>query len=135
PQDLFDNSQNLDHRENDTEKEIWPDRFGRDRLTWYGIERKAERQRDVFESRFDNFLRSSGYQDVGVYRQGLEITERNQIFWRDGELYRAGASLTLPYTTTGEWAVEGGYFVAVGDAALRQSLADADGLENGAQLV
>ncbi len=80
PQDLFDNSQNLDHRENDTEKEIWPDRFGRDRLTWYGIERKAERQRDVFESRFDNFLRSSGYQDVGVYRQGLEITERNQIF-------------------------------------------------------
>ncbi|MGN5537814.1 hypothetical protein [Alcaligenes sp. Lyrl_28] len=135
PQDLFDNSQNLDHRENDTEKEIWPDRFGRDRLTWYGIERKAERQRDVLESRFDNFLRSSGYQDVGVYRQGLEITERNQIFWRDGELYRAGASLTLPYTTTGEWAVEGGYFVAVGDAALRQSLADADGLENGAQLV
>lgn len=144
PQDLYDNSQNLDHRENDREHEIWPDRFGENRLTWFGVERNAERQRSSIqeradeqnadiqtrsdaqqtqiEARFSEFLRSSGYADIGDYGPGLEITERNQIFWRDGELYRAGAALQLPYTTTGDWGQEGSQFVAVGDAALRQDL-------------
>lgn len=60
---------------------------------------------------------------IGDYAAGLEITARNQIFWRDGELYRAGAVLELPYTTTGDWGSEEGLFVAVGDQALRQELA------------
>src|SRR5699024_1749122 len=78
------------------------------------------------EQDFQQFLLDSGYQNIGDYGPGLEITARNQIFWRDGELYRAGASLELPYTTTGDWGDEEGLFVAVGDAALRQELANPD---------
>src|SRR5699024_10799942 len=83
--------------------------------TWWGMEQD-----------FQQFLLDSGYQNIGDYGQGLEITARNQIFWRDGELYRAGAALELPYTTTGDWGEEESLFVAVGDAALRQELANPD---------
>lgn len=75
---------------------------------------------------FQQFLLESGYQDIGDYAAGLVITARNQIFQKDGELWRAGAGLTLPYTTTGDWATEGSSFVSVGDAALRLDLADPD---------
>ena len=79
------------------------------------------------EQRFRQFLLSSGYQLIGDYGPGLLITELNQIFAKDGELYRAGAALVLPYLTTGVWANESAKFVSVGDAALRQELARADG--------
>ncbi|WP_204246499.1 hypothetical protein, partial [Bordetella trematum] len=79
--------------------------------------------------KFENFILSSGYQDIGDYGPGLQITERNQVFWKGGELYRAGASLPLPYVTTGDWASESASFVAVGDAALRQQLASDTGAE------
>ena len=79
------------------------------------------------EQRFRQFLLSSGYQLIGDYGPGLLITELNQIFAKDGELYRAGAALVLPYLTTGVWANESAKFVSVGDAALRQDLARPDG--------
>ncbi|WP_374697281.1 hypothetical protein LQZ44_11920 [Alcaligenes nematophilus] len=41
PQDLFDNSQNIDHAANDLATHYWDDRFGRPRLTWAGIEDRA----------------------------------------------------------------------------------------------
>src|SRR5690554_4185377 len=113
PRDLYDNAENLDEAVNTRTAESWGDRFGVARKTWWGMEQG-----------FQQFLLDSGYQDIGDYAAGLEITERNQIFWRDGELYRAGASLNLPYTTMGDWGEEEGLFVAVGDAALRQDLAD-----------
>lgn len=87
---------------------------------------------DNMEEDFQNFLLNSGYQDLGDYEAGLEITARNQIFRKDGELYRAGAALELPYTTTGDWSTERDLFVSVGDAALRQELSDPAA---GAQLV
>src|SRR5699024_10610785 len=95
--------------------ESWDDRFGVARKTWWGMEQD-----------FQDFLINSGYEQIGDYGPGLEITARNQVFWRDGELSRAGASLELPYTTTGDWGGEEGLFVAVGDAALRQELANPD---------
>ncbi|MDF2860332.1 MAG: Pectate lyase superfamily protein [Achromobacter mucicolens] len=79
------------------------------------------------EQQFEQFLLASGYQDLGEYAAGLNITARNQIFSRAGELWRANAALTLPYTTTGNWGSEGGNFVAVGDAVLRQQLAESGG--------
>lgn len=79
------------------------------------------------EAEFQDFLLSSGYQDLGDYAAGMEITGRNQVFRRDGELWRASPSVDLPYTTTGDWGVEGGNFVSVGDAALRQELGAASG--------
>ncbi|WP_447988342.1 hypothetical protein [Achromobacter spanius] len=84
---------------------------------------------------FQQFLLSSGYEDLGDYVPGIEITGRNQVFRRDGELWRASATLNLPYTTTGDWGVEGGNFVSVGDAALRQDLATASPGESGAAIV
>ncbi|MDK6203300.1 glycosyl hydrolase family 28-related protein [Oligella urethralis] len=121
PRDLYDNAENLDTAVNTRTAESWGDRLGAVRKTWWGMEQD-----------FRNFLISSGYQDIGDYAAGLEITARNQIFWRDGELYRAGASLALPYTTTGDWATEGDLFASVGDAALRQELGSPN---HGASLV
>lgn len=124
PRDLYDNAENLDEAVNTRTAESWDDRFGVARKTWYGMEQD-----------FQQFLIDSGYVNVGDYGPGLEITERNQIFWRDGELYRAGAVLELPYTTTGDWGAEEGLFVAVGDQALRQQLADASDPRSGAAMI
>jgi hypothetical protein len=68
-------------------------------------------------------LSSLGYSLVGDYAAGIEITNYNQIV-RDssGEFWRVSGSTALPYTTTGAGLPEGGAFVAVGDAALRQEL-------------
>lgn len=110
--DLYDNAENFDSAVNDRAIEHWNDRLGRARLSWHGM-----------EEAFQRFLVSSGYQDLGEYAAGLEITTRNQIFRKDGELWRASGSLDLPYTTSGDWGSEGSSFVSVGDAALRQQLA------------
>ena len=124
PRDLYDNAENLDEAVNTRTAESWDDRFGVARKTWHGMEQD-----------FQQFLINSGYEDIGDYGPGLEITARNQIFWRDGELYRASAELELPYTTTGDWGAEEGLFVAVGDAALRQELATGVGSGKGGLLV
>lgn len=84
---------------------------------------------------FQQFLLESGYQDIGDYAAGLVITARNQIFQKDGELWRAGAGLTLPYTTTGNWGTEGSSFVSIGDAVLRQDLLSSTETDKGAALV
>jgi hypothetical protein len=119
PRDLYDNAENLDTLVNSPDKVSHKDRLGVERKSWHGIEED-----------FQRFLLESGYHDIGTYAAGLEITARNQIFLRSGEYYRAAASLTLPYTTTGDWATEGSDFVSVGDATLRQELA-----ANGSTLV
>lgn len=63
-----------------------------------------------------------GYQFVGDYAPGIEITEYNQLIRSDGEFWRLSASENLPYTTTGAGMPEDGAFVAVGDATLRQEI-------------
>lgn len=84
---------------------------------------------------FQQFLLDSGYQLIGDYAAGLNITALNQVFNKDGELYRASAELALPYVTTGVWADESSKFVSVGDAMLRQDLADPVAPGNGAAMV
>lgn len=113
PRDLYDNAENLDELVNSESKLSHPDRLGVPRKTWYGM-----------EADFQAFLQSSGYQDLGDYAPGIEITARNQIIRADGELWRISASIELPYTTTGDWAADSGDFVAMGDAVLRQDLAN-----------
>ena len=72
-----------------------------------------------------------GYTGTGVdgeienYTAGIELTEYTQIVRDGGEFWRASASTTLPYTLTGAGVPEGGTLVSVGDAALRQELANA----------
>lgn len=114
--DLYDNAENFDSAVNDRTAEHWNDRLGARRLSWHGL-----------EEAFQRFLLNSGYEDLGEYAAGIEISSRNQIFRKDGELWRANASLDLPYTTSGDWAGESASFVSVGDAALRQELSTAGG--------
>ena len=123
PRDLYDNAQNMDNLGNGTAPS-YPDRLGVERKSWAGMEQD-----------FDEFLASSGYQFLGDYSSSIEATAYNQIIREAGEFWRAAASATLPYTTTGAGMPEGGAFVSVGDAVLRQELAGnpADGL--GAALV
>ena len=114
--DLYDNAQNLDNLVNGPAFS-YSDRFGVARKSWAGMEED-----------FQEFLVNSGYEFIGDYDSGpLNITARNQIFTKDGEFWRADAALVLPYTTVENWAVDQTNFVSVGDAALRQELAQPDG--------
>jgi len=117
PRDLFDNSGNLDLAVNGTFL-TWLDRTGKTRVTLFGM-----------EHRFEQFLIASGYQFVGDYDADgqITLTERNQIFSKDGEFWRVNASTSLPFTTSGAWAMDIAHMVSVGDAALRQELSGASG--------
>lgn len=141
--DLYDNAENLDTLVNDKTKEAHPDRLGVERKTWHGMEAEFNsdqlyRENEFIASqedrqnRFDNFIASSGYQFLGDYAAGIEITEYNQLV-RDanGEFWRVSGQVELPYTTTGTGLPENDAFVTVGDAALRQELA----IPGGAALV
>ena len=122
--DLYDNAGNLDHAANDRQSRTWIDRLGKDRKTLWGMEQD-----------FQDFLLRSGYENIGDYGPGLEITAYNQVFRYNNELYRAGPDIDLPDTTTGAWGDEGALFLAAGDGVLRQELADTTDPENGAAMV
>ncbi len=148
PRDLVDNAAILDRWVNDQTITQWRDRFGVQRLTWNGMEvafqqaqsdrqdafdaEQAEHQADFDaaqaqrESDFNAFLLASGYQFIGDYDTDgpLTITQVNQIFSKDGEFWRAGAALMLPYTTVNDWATDEANFVSVGDASLRQDISN-----------
>lgn len=88
------------------------------------------------QQRFNLLLANSGYEYLADYAAGIEITEYNQVL-RDtaGELWRAAATTTLPYTTDGAGLPESGAFVAVGDADIRNDLAAGVGAGKGGLLV
>lgn len=140
PRDLSDNAENLDRFANGTDP-AYNDRLSKSRKSLAGMESDFASDQASRATTFANFLASSGYVGTGTggaiedYAGGIEITEYNQIIRESGEFYRAKASLSLPYTTTGTWI--GGdetRFVAVGDAALRQEIGSgifrADSLAN-----
>ena len=64
---------------------------------------------------------------VADYAAGIEITQYNQLV-RDenGEFWRVSGQVELPYVTTGAGIPEDDALVPVGDAVLRQDLADPD---------
>ena len=100
--DLYDNAENFDRAVNQMTPR-WTDRFGVSRRSWAGM---------------------AAYVDLGDYVADLLITGYNEIFRHEGEFYRAGVATALPYTTTGSWSEDGPYFVPIGDAALRQDIAE-----------
>jgi len=114
--DLYDNAQGLDRATNDCVNKQWTDRFGKPRKTWWGM-----------ESDFQEFLLNSGFEIIGDYGAGLNITAFNQIFRKDGEFYRLSAEIDIPYTTNGNWTEENNRFVSVGDAVLRSELSAVNG--------
>ncbi len=105
PRDLYDNAQNLDTAMN-TAATTWTDRLGNARQSWAG---------------------ATGYQQLGDYAAGIQVTTYNQVIRASGEYWRAAAGTVLPYTTTGAGMPESGKFVSVGDAILRADLVDGDG--------
>src|SRR5690554_254901 len=146
--DFQDNVKNLDLAVN-SQEDSWEDRFRVDRMTLSSMERAftdAQGQRsaefeadqayregafdsaqDSRETRFNDFIASSGYQFVGDYGPGIEITEYNQLI-RDsnGEFWRVSGQVDLPYVTTGAGIPEDDALVPAGDAVLRQDLANPD---------
>lgn len=114
---LYNNASNLDDAVNG-EFVTWTDRFGRVRKSWAGIEQD-----------FASFLLASGYEFMGDYDGPGEITftRGNQIMSKDGEYWRPGPALVLPYTTVNNWIVDQPKFVATGDASLRAALAASNG--------
>lgn len=130
PRDLFDNSANMDLAANG-DAPTWIDRKGRVRKSFSGMELDFASAQAGREQSFQDFLLSSGYIDIGDYGPLLQISLRNQVFRKGGEYYRIAAPVELPYTTTGDWESEKGFFVQAGDAVLRQDLAE----ETGAELV
>ncbi len=137
PRDLYDNAENLDKLVNGADP-FYADRLGKLRESWAGMESSftnaQEGRENTFtlsqadkESRFQAFLESSGYIDIGPYAAGVEFTARNQYVAVDGQFYRPAAGTALPYTATGDWATESGSFVLLGDDVLRQELASAAG--------
>lgn len=138
PKDLYDNAQVLDKLVVGTDPMV-TDRLGDQRISWAGMEydftnaqegRDAEFNADqaARQEAFDTFLESSGFSSLGDYGPGLNFTQRNQYMVRDGYAYRPADSTTLPYTTTGNWALESSKFVLFSqDDVLRQDLAAPDG--------
>lgn len=79
------------------------------------------------QAQYDAFEQGAALYVIGDYAAGLVISAYNQIFRKDGEFYRAAASLDLSYTLTGNWVTESVKFVSVGDDVLRQELASSTG--------
>lgn len=116
PKDLSDNASNFDEAMN-SPSPAFIDRFGDRRETYAG-----------FQQLYRQMLEQQGYVYTNPlnYAAGIVISLPNQIFLKDGEYYRAGPNLELPYTTTGNWASESVNFVSAGDAVLRSDLASND---------
>ncbi|KCB52821.1 hypothetical protein L537_3355 [Bordetella hinzii 1277] len=112
----------LEHFVNDPAPGYVPTRLGGSKPNYERLVADFRTLTADMEDQFQAFLLSSGYQDLGDYAAGLQIQSRNQVFRKNDELYRASASLDLPYVTTGDWGVEVDLFVSVGDGALRQQL-------------
>lgn len=135
PRDLYDNAGNLDKFVNG-DAPFYPDRLGKQRKSWSGIEddfsRAQEGREAAFqqvqsgrEVAFQEFLESSGFYRLGDYGSGLEFTARNQYLIRDGYAYRVANATTLPYVTTGNWALESEKFSLFSqDDILRQDLSN-----------
>lgn len=136
--DLYDNAENFDHLSNDQVNELWKDRFGFDRLTWHGIEK-----------RYQEKLASMGWKLMDSFQDGANLTQSDQALrWKlpdgDGEYYRWNGTLPVTIPENSTPASTGGVYdpvlnpdgkwVGIGDSSLRGDLASHD-LGSGASLV
>lgn len=85
---------------------------------------KADQNLVDMQAQYDAFEQGASLVVIGDYAAGLVVDAYNKVFRKDGEFYRAKAALTLPYPLNGAWAVDAPNFVSVGDAVLRQELAN-----------
>lgn len=146
PKDVTDNAKFFDHFLNGSSP-IYKDRLGGHRKSIAGMEQEfgiaqtsrenefSHGQREK-EHRFQEFLNASGYEQLGDYDHGpISVTNRNQIFAKEGEFWRASPFLVLPYSTLNDWSIDHSKFSPIGDATIRQELADRFDPTKGAAIV
>lgn len=95
----------------------------------------TNRTLDGLEKLYTDKIESLGYQQMGDYATGINITARDQIVFYDGSWYMYRGE--LPHVTTGATLPEdggiwsdtnpNGSWVDVGDASLRSELENGDG--------
>lgn len=113
PRVLYNNAENEDLFMNDTVNEFFVDRppFRRNRFTLHGMEQK-----------YNRLLASFGFTYAGEYVAGLIITSHQQYVEVDGQPYILKSTVPVPYTVTGNWAMESVNFKLAGDELLRAQL-------------
>ena len=136
PRDLDDNATVLDQLVNSVVPSV-PDRLLVPRKTWHGMESEFNADQTQRESEFNNLMLTLGFEYIGDYDAPGELTFTlyNQMMRKDGEYWKPSASLVLPYTTVNNWAVDQPKFVSIGDAVLRQDLANSDDPTKGTDLL
>lgn len=121
--DLYDNAENLDHLVNDQVTGSYPDRFGEQRKTWYGIEKSANQA-----------ILNYGYITKKSFEIGATLDTPNTVLqWEsNGEFYRWDGDWSQPKvvpagsTPDSTGGIGAGKWVGVGDASLRADLASPD---------
>lgn len=127
PRDLYDNAGIFDKFSNG-EQPFYPNRFGQQGLSLSGMRQDFQNSQDGREEEFQQFLASSGFSWLGDYAAGLTFTNRSQYFTRDNLSYRLAPGASLPYLTTGNWALEQSNFVLFpNEDVLRQDLGSPSG--------
>lgn len=124
PRDLYDNATNFDNYSVGPDP-FYPNRFGVQKLSIEGQQQAFESAQTGRQTAFEQFLADSAFIYIGDYGAGLNFTSRTQYMIRDGVAYRVSPGTTVPYTTTGNWAIEVTNFTPMPlDDVLRQDLAD-----------
>ncbi|QYC51789.1 tail spike protein [Proteus phage vB_PmiS_PM-CJR] len=98
-------------------------------------EKVTNRTLDGLEDLYQDALSNIGYQQMGDFEQGINITGRNQIVFENGSWYIYRGD--LPHVTTGAslaedggvWSEENpnGQWVNVGQAGIKEELASSNG--------
>lgn len=119
--------------------EWYVDRFGQKHYTIEGLKALFDARLDEWNTIFQQFLESSGYEFLGDYEDGpLTFTSRNQYIRYDGQYWKLNAATDIPFTTTGtdatSWASDVTHFALIDGDTLRQELASS-ATNNGADLV
>ncbi|MDV0593217.1 MULTISPECIES: glycosyl hydrolase family 28-related protein [unclassified Enterobacter] len=108
--------------------EWYIDRFGQKHYTIEGLKALFDARMEEWNSLFQEFLESSGYEFLGDYEDGpLTFTSRNQYIRYDGQYWKLNSATDVPFTTTGtdatSWASDVTHFALIDGDTLRQELA------------
>lgn len=120
----------LDEEASSTTAETYIDRLGRDHQTNYGRKVLFNKLLELLKEEGEEAITAIGWQELGDWSVGLQITNRNQIVNYNGSWYKFLGE--LPHTIAGDspendggiWSSSNtsGVWSNIGDAALRNEL-------------